>query len=163
MEYKRFCYRVGQTLNLVVRIEKNTYQGTEKADIYIIDIRPTTFLQKQTLSASVAFDALMREEILPSKVAAAAYPSRDEFAIVYRFLQKKKFFYGLAEELYLTLIETGINYCKLAVILEALSRSCLININKKLLSTNRENVIMISILNENDDRRLLWHRHRILS
>ncbi len=131
MEYKRFCYRVGQTLNLVVRIEKNTYQGTEKADIYIIDIRPTTFLQKQTLSASVAFDALMREEILPSKVAAAAYPSRDEFAIVYRFLQKKKFFYGLAEELYLTLIETGINYCKLAVILEALSRSCLININKK--------------------------------
>lgn len=131
MEYKRFCYRVGQTLNLVVRIEKNIYQGTEKADIYIIDIRPTTFLQKQTLSASVAFDALMREEILPSKVAAAAYPSRDEFAIVYRFLQKKKFFYGLAEELYLTLIETGINYCKLAVILEALSRSCLININKK--------------------------------
>lgn len=131
MEYKRFCYHIGQTLNLVVRIEKNTYQGTERADIYIIDIRPTTFLQKQTLSAYVAFDALMREEILPYKVAAAAYPLREEFAIVYRFLQKKKVFYGLAEELYLTLIETKINYCKLAVILEALHRSCLININKK--------------------------------
>lgn len=131
MEYKRFCYRVGQTLNLVVRIEKNTYQGTEKADIYIIDIRPTTFLQKQTLSASVAFDALMREEVLPANVAAAAYPSRAEFAIVYRFLQKKKVFYGLAEELYLTLIETKINYCKLSVILEALRRSCLIKIDKK--------------------------------
>ena len=97
----------------------------------------------------MAFDALMREEVLPANVAAAAYPSREEFAIVYRFLQKNRVFYGLDEELYLTLIETGINYCKLAIILEALRRSCLININKcciKLTNAKTKNTIFFVLI-----------------
>ncbi len=131
MEQARFYYRTGQLFHLLVRLECNHYQGKDQVNIHIVELRPAQFLQKQTLIASLAFDALMRGNSLPPKTALASSPTRSEFAVVYRFLQTKKVFYGLAEELYLLLVPNEINYCKLCVILEVMRQGGLLNIDEQ--------------------------------
>lgn len=131
MEYARFYYRPGQLFHLVVRLERNQYQGKERVDIHIVEMRPVAFVQQQALLASLAFDTFMREEPLSPATATAVTPSRSDFAAVYRLLQKRKVFHGLAEELYFLLPSNQMNYCKLAVILEVFRQGKLIEYDEQ--------------------------------
>lgn len=68
----------------------------------------------------------MRGEVEDPKIKARALPNRNEIAAIYRTLHNLKKFEGNAEKLYLLTLKSGMNYCKLSIIIEILKEQGLL-------------------------------------
>ncbi len=84
-----FVYRVGDTVDLAVILEKSEYRGTVGVTIIVRDIRHTDLQQEELLEAIALHDAVLRRET--SVKAVVAMPPRDTLARVYRFIKQRAF------------------------------------------------------------------------
>lgn len=124
----RFYYKRGTMLNLLVSLEVNQFNGIQSVSVKIKDLRPVAFEQYKFFSAKWALEDVMREEELTDAVRKRAMPTRNEFAAVYKMLNNLKVFEGDAEQLYLLILRSGLNFCKLSVILEVLQEQHLMEL-----------------------------------
>ncbi len=81
-----FPYRVGETVDLAVVLDRNEYHGQVSVSIVVRDIRHTGLPQEELLEALAQY-----EEVLRRESAEARLPDRDHIARVYRFIKQRPY------------------------------------------------------------------------
>jgi single-stranded-DNA-specific exonuclease len=121
-------YVPGDRLDLLVSLERNEWNGTQKVQVKIKSIRKSGINQAKFFSAENAYYCYKRGEIgeIPEtagKIFAAAIPSREDTAAVYKLLEAKPI--GI-EQLFQR-VSDKMNYFKFRIILEIFSEFGFIN------------------------------------
>lgn len=83
---KKFPYRSGETVDLLVYLERNEYRGSVEVSIVVKDIRLTELAQEELIEAIEQVDAVIRRE-----PTTACLPERECTARVYRFLKQQPY------------------------------------------------------------------------
>lgn len=82
----RFAYRVGETVDLVVYLDRNEYHGAVSVSIVVKDMHLSALPQEDMIGALMKTDTVMRRELpIPTGVR---FPARECTARVYRFLKQ---------------------------------------------------------------------------
>ena len=124
---QKFDFEIGDTVDLAVNLGVNVYNNIESVSIIIRDIKFSDFDYEYNISAKEIFEAFCRGDDISKEAAELILPTRDEFAVVYRFLrQNGKFSHSIDTLLYR--LQSNINYGKLRVILECMNELGLIRI-----------------------------------
>lgn len=122
-----FPYRVGDVVDLAITLDVNVYNNTESLSVFVRDIRFAGLNEDEYISTKELFEQFCRGEELSAEQAALLMPTRDEFAVVYRFLRANGG-YRYAFDTMLYRMRSDINYGKLRVILECMNELGLIRI-----------------------------------
>ena len=118
-------------VDALVSVDINVYNGGERLSIKVKDMRLSALWEDGLVSGQLLYEKLMRGERLTPKEAMDALPSREETALLYRYLREQGRVSGQEESLYGRLCERvgenkGYNYCKMRVALDALTELKLI-------------------------------------
>ena len=132
-----FPYSVGDTVDLAVTLDINVYNNTESLSVFIREMRFSDMDEDEYISTKELFESFCRGDGLTRKQAAALTPTRDEFAVVYRFL-KSSGGWRLPFDTLLYRLKSGISCGKLRVILECMNELGLIRISEGLYDSEIE-------------------------
>ena len=130
-----FPYTVGDVVDCAVTLDKNIYNNIESLSVIIRDMRFSDVDEDAVLSSKEAFESFCRGDNIATFIAKDLLPSREEFALVYRFLRSNKGFSHSVENLHYRLKSDTLSYGKLRVILEAMNELSLIEIYEGMNST----------------------------
>lgn len=123
-----FPYRVGDIVDLAVTLDINVYNNNESLSVYIRDMRFSGQDEDEIISSKELFEKFCRGDDITPDEARSILPSRQEFAVVYRFLRAENGFnYPFDALLYRI---GGIGCGKLRVILESMNELGLISISE---------------------------------
>lgn len=86
---KEFPYRVGDILDLAVRIDKNEYRGEVKPSVQIKDIRFSGTDDDKLFGSMSLYEKFKRGETLSEKESQFIIPSREFLLAVYGFMKKQ--------------------------------------------------------------------------
>ena len=154
-----FPYVVGDTIDCAVTLDKNVYNNIENLSIIIRDMRFSNIDEDSIFESKFRFEAFCRCDIISKSEALSLQPSREEFAVVYRFLRSNGGFSFSVDTLLYRLRCDTLSYGKLRVILECMNELKLIEIYEGMNSTlikmcevegkvNLDNSVIISKLKE---------------
>ena len=161
---ERFFYRPGQRLDLAVTLEVNEYNGQRSVSVKVRDLRPAGFPQEKFFNAKDCYQLFRRGEPIQPALAKRAAPSREEAALVYRFLKARQGYAGEPDALYAELLAegkgaAGINYCKLRILLDILAEAELITLSPLLTGITLRETEGRSDLNRTPTRRRLQEEY----
>lgn len=125
----RFPYGIGETVDIVVSVGINQYNGRKSVSVKLKDIRPAGFEEEKFFSAKAVYEAFLRGEEIDPRLKERILPKREEVAAVYRLLVKNGGFSNELDLLYLKFSGTKLNYCKFRIILDVLDELKLIKIS----------------------------------
>lgn len=94
MTEEQFPFTIGETTDAVVQLDSQIYRGTEQLTIMIRDMRPSNFDQEEMIGQQRIYEAFKRGETLSQEEKKKILPSREELAILYRFLREKNGYSG---------------------------------------------------------------------
>ena len=126
-----FPYRAGDVLDLAVTLDINYYNNNETLSVIVKDIRFSDTDADEMLASKELFERFCRGDRLTRDEALSLTPTRDEFAVVYRFLRPGGYHYSFDSLLYR--LPGHISCGKLRVILECMNELGLISINEGLI------------------------------
>ena len=126
MPTDRFLYMVGDNVNLAVTAGINEYNSVKSISYIIKDICFSRSDNEALLRSSGLFDSLMCGKKPDEEMKKDLAPTRDDCAVVYRFLRKNNGFRYSAEALHNRLSDSSLSYGKLCVIITAFDRLGLI-------------------------------------
>lgn len=115
---KRLPYQPGQVLDLVVSAEINTYRGSSSVSLRMLDLRPHDFPQEEIFGQGALYERFLCAEAVGD--TSPLCPTREDVAVVYRFLRRQGGFAHGRELLYLHLRGSGISYGKVCAALDIL-------------------------------------------
>ena len=124
-----FPYVIGDVLDLAVTLDVNVYNNTESLSVFIRDIKFSNINEDEYISTKELFEKFCRGDGLTRDEALLLTPSRDEFAVVYRYLRANGG-YRYPFDILLYRLGSDINYGKLRVILECMNELGLIRISE---------------------------------
>lgn len=134
--YDDFPYKPGDELNLAVKVSKNAYNGKMYLSVQAVDIRLSSLDEDKYFAEKSSYD-LYR---YTGKVDESLYPTREDCALVYKYLKKNNGYPYSLEDLYFRL-QSNVTYGKLMFALKAFSQGGLINYKKGItLNTVKEKV-----------------------
>lgn len=118
-------YRTGDKVDMLVGLDVGRYNGQERLSVKIKEMRLSQLDQEGWISGQLLYEKLCRKESISLQEAERAAPTRDETAVVYRFLREQGQWNGTEEQLYARLCaglppESGFQFCKMRVALMAL-------------------------------------------
>jgi len=123
--YNDFAYENGQTVNLLVTLEINEYNGVKSVSAQLKDIQPAGFNQDKHFAALRAYESLVRGEKIDTALSARAIPEKDDIKIIYDILRLCAAFAGAEStdtgNIYAQASAKGLNYCKFRIILDVLA------------------------------------------
>lgn len=128
----RFFYKPNAIVDVVVNADINSYNGRDSVSIKIKDMRPSGFSQDKFFAAKGYYEKIKRGESVSKNIIAISIPTRDEIATVYKLLKTNNGYNNDIDCLYLELLHTELNYCKLRVILDVLDELSLISLSPAL-------------------------------
>lgn len=76
MQEKSFPFEKGDTVDLAVNLDKNTYNGDTRVSVVVRGIRPTGTDEEKVLASLSLFDKFMRGDTLTSQEAQKLLPDR---------------------------------------------------------------------------------------
>lgn len=118
----------GETCDLVVSLNINTYNGAESVSLIVRDHRSRTIDAKKIFAAYHAFESFMRGETLPKNYYPSMLPNRDEAIVIYKRITDK----GISGDVLSYLIKApAVNHCKLLIALEAMRESGIVGWNSE--------------------------------
>lgn len=121
-----FPYQAGDTVDIMAKISVQEYNGKTQLSVKLSDLRPGGVPQQQVLLGRERYACFLRSEDQPPDALAGLSPTRDDIAVVYRFLRRQgRYPYG-ADALYFRLMDTGIDYGRVLVALDVLAEMGLI-------------------------------------
>lgn len=126
--YETFPFECGQTVNLVVTLERNEYKGVVTPSVLLKDIRPAGVEQEELIEARQNFDRVQRCEAISPELAEAWTPNRGQIERTYRFLRRTRKWCGTMEQLSYLLKEPKIEYIRLYICLEILRQAGLLSL-----------------------------------
>ena len=124
---EQFSYVIGETLDLAVTVDVNEYNNRESLSIIIKDIKSSNADTEIMLRHNELFEKFMLLEKLTSKEAELLLPTRDDFALVFKFLRNVKEWNYPDYIICTRLNNSRINYGRLQVILNAMNQLSLID------------------------------------
>ncbi len=124
---KQFPYCIGDILDLAVTVDINEYNNKESLSIIVKDIKSNNADTQIMLRHNELFERLMDLEKLSREEAKILLPSREDFAIVFKFLRKEKIWKFPVDIICTKLNNARINYGRLQVILTAMHQLSLID------------------------------------
>lgn len=145
--YDDFPYKAGDVLNLAVRVSKNVFKGNVYANIQAVDIRLASTDEEKYFGEKSKYD-LYR---YVGNADESLYPTRDDCAVVYRYLMQNNGYKYSKDDLYFRL-QDKITYGKLMFSLKAFSQAGLITIgdiitmNKPSGKVNLEDTPILKML-----------------
>ncbi len=122
-----FPYQVGDIVDLAVTLDVSVYNNTETLSVIIREMRFSGLDEDEFISSEEIFSSFCRGDALSSADALSITPSREEFAVVYRYLRSHNG-YRYSFDTLLYRIGASLNYGKLRVILECMNELRLIRI-----------------------------------
>lgn len=123
-----FPYQVGDVVDLAVTLDINDYNNTESLSVFIRDMRFSGQDEDEIISSKELFERFCRGDAITPEEAQTLTPSREEFAVVYRFLRAENGYRYPFDALLYRL--GGISCGKLRVILESMNELGLIRISE---------------------------------
>ncbi len=139
---EEFPYRTGDILDLAVTLEAKEYNGKNTLSIFIKDMKLSGLKIEEVLQGMAVYEKFRRGEPVTEKDKESLIPSRDEFAAIYRCLQKENGFTGSPEVLLGHLGYPSVGFQKLLFGLDVLAERGLILLNK---SENTYKIKMVSV------------------
>ena len=124
-----FPYEVGDTVDLAVTLDVNVYNHSESLSIVIRDIRFSGREEDDLLRSKALFESFCRGDDISPEQARSLIPTREEFAVVYRFLRSSGG-YRYPFDCLLHRLNSTISYGKLRVIMECMNELGLITIDE---------------------------------
>lgn len=124
---EQFPYCIGEILDLAVTIDINEYNNKQSLSIIIKDIKSHNADTELMLRHNELFERLMNSEALTKEEAELLLPSREDFALVFKFLRKMDCWNFPPYIICTRLNNSRINYGRLQVILTAMHQLSLIN------------------------------------
>ena len=121
-----FPFEEGNTVDLAVRIEENEFRGEKSVSINIRDIRLSGINQDKMQSEIRIYEKYKRGEELGNNELENITPTRETFADVYRFLRHNNGWKFDLDMLYCRLSGKNINYCSMAIAIDAMEELGLI-------------------------------------
>lgn len=85
-----FPYRVGDVLDLAVALDLREFRGESQLTVSIREMKLSSLDAGQCLQGLRQYEAYRRGESIPAQGMDALVPSREDMALVYRLLAKKK-------------------------------------------------------------------------
>ncbi len=116
-----FPYKVGDTVDIAVSLDTNEFRGVESLSVYIRDIRfsgadNAGYIKSQRLFEDFCSGASLSKEEIDSLI-----PTREDFAMVYRYLRQLKNRGYVHPEVILRDLRGAVSLGRLRVILEAMN------------------------------------------
>lgn len=133
---KQFPYVVGELLDLAVTVDVNEYNNKESLSIIIKDIKSSNADTEALLRHNELFERFMSLERLTPSEASLLLPTRDDFALVFKFLRNVKEWNYPDYIICTRLNNNRINYGRLQVILNAMSQLSIIEYKQSKGNTN---------------------------
>ena len=125
-----FPYRAGDVVDLAVTLDVNVYNNIENLSVVVRDMRFSGTDDDAAAASKELFERFCRGDEVTREGALSLIPTREEFAVVYRFLRPDGYHYSFDSLLYRLPGEIGCG--KLRVILECMNELGLIAINEGL-------------------------------
>ncbi len=123
-----FPYSIGDVVDLAVTLDVNEYKNTESLSVVIKDIKFAQVDNTIYLDSLRIYERFCRGEKLTKDEVLSIFPSRDDFAIVYRCLKQYEYLSNLKIEVLAYRFNNQLSYGKIKVILEAMNEQGLIAI-----------------------------------
>ncbi len=110
------CFKVGDKLDMIVRLDINSFRGAESVSIIVKDHRLSGIKQERYFAAKQSYEKLMRGETLPGAYIRKMIPSREELIKVYKYINSVKT--TTADYMFMNLNDDSMNYCKLRICID---------------------------------------------
>lgn len=124
--FQSCSYRNGDIVDVAVSLDRNIYNGQENLSVIIKDIKYSQSNNEELIDSERIFDKFAKRYRLTKNEVMSIFPTRNDFAYVYRFLkQNKGFIYG--EYALVNALNYKISMGKLIVILYSMKELGLIN------------------------------------
>lgn len=123
--YNEFCYREGDTVDLLVTAEPAVYNNTRYISLKLEDIMYSGFSQERYFAAEDAYESLCRGEAVPSALSKRIIPDRTTQMAVYDIVKANSDIFACSALAY----KKGINYCMFRVTLDLFESVGLMKIN----------------------------------
>lgn len=120
MQEKFFPFEKGDTVDLAVNLDKNTYNGDTRVSVIIRAIRHSETNEEKILSATRLFDKFSRNEKLTREEAERLLPDRQLQIDVYKSIKHKPLKDKYCEALCVRLGDDGENFAKISVIVDVM-------------------------------------------
>lgn len=131
---EEFPYQKGDTLDLAVTLDTNEYNGNVSVSVIIKHIKSSSDNAEEILQSHRIYEEFCLGNAVSSDRLQTIIPTRDDFALLYRFL-KSQGGYGYLPETLVQRLDNKLSFGKIRVILKAMSELGLIEINEGLNKT----------------------------
>ncbi|WP_052446729.1 single-stranded-DNA-specific exonuclease RecJ [Candidatus Soleaferrea massiliensis] len=123
---REFPYRVKDRLDLAADCDINHYNGADSVSLKVKDLRLSGLREEALFGGRNLYDRFLRQEKLPGGAAASIVPTREDVAVVYRYLRGCGVFAFDTDILFSRIPQAEMGYCKMMMILEILEELGLI-------------------------------------
>ena len=124
---EEFPYVRGDVLDLAVTLDTNEYNGTTSVSVIIKAIKASDDNTEDILNSQRIFEEFCVGSALTKEQFMSITPTRDDFALLYRFLRASRG-YSFPTETLVHKLDNKLSFGKIRVILEAMSELGLIEI-----------------------------------
>ncbi len=122
-----FPYAIGDCVDLAVTLDVSVYKNTEYLSVIIKDIKFSNIDNTDYLKSLRLFEGFCKGEVLSKDELLTLIPTREDFALVYRYL-KQNFATHYTIEVLAHRLNDKLTYGKIKVIFEAMNELSLIAI-----------------------------------
>ncbi len=131
MSPAEFPFKKGDVVDLAVTLDVNEYKGVENLTIILKDIKSSNVDNNEYIDSLRIYESFCKGISLNKEQVLSIYPTREDFACVYRFLRTNQGFNYKLDNLCIRL-ENKISFGKIKVILDAMNELGLIEIYEGL-------------------------------
>lgn len=132
---EEFPFEKGDIVDCAVTLDKNVYNNIENLSVIIREMRFSDIDEEEILKSKEDFESFCRGDDITKEQALRLLPTREEFALVYRFIRAFDGFDYSVDHLLYRLGYKSLSFGRLRVILECMNELGLIEIYEGLYST----------------------------
>lgn len=143
---EEFPYEIGDVVDLAVTLSINEYNGNRSVSVYVNEIKSSSDDNERQLESLRLFEDFCSGNRISREQARSILPSRDDFALLYRFLRQNGG-YSFPVETLVHKLSNKLDYGKIRVIIEAMNELRLIEI---IEGTNSCKINLLNVKNKVD-------------
>jgi single-stranded-DNA-specific exonuclease len=137
--YSDFWYRIGDSVDLMLNLNVNEYNGSKNVSMKVVDIRLSkiTSLQERYFAAKDTYEKITREEEIDEKLYSRIIPDNEAMKSVYNIIRTS----FCLDEVVQRALKSQINYCMLRVAIDVFEEMKLIQFNRATESIKTVNTV----------------------
>lgn len=139
-----FPYIIGDVVDLAVTLDVNEFKNTESLSVIVKDIKFAQVDNTDYLNSLRVYEMFCKGESLSKEQIRSISPTRDDFAVIYRYLKSNSYLGNLKIDVLAYRFNNTLSYGKIKVILEALNEQGLVAIYEDM------NKLSVKILEVNE-------------